>query len=207
MQRASAVKNPSIFLTLAAIVFFGGAILLFAVTPLLRKIGSAQAAIRASRVELLAVEQKIESYNTAITELAKIQANKEDILRIFPKREAMVNLVQGIESAVTRAGAIPELKITDKKEDPLAADIDRGASPVVPGLKDIEEVPYSLTLSGHYRSLTDFLLFIEHQPFVTEFKKFAITAVTVQDETSKALRNTGLASGIFEGVFFIARSP
>lgn len=207
MPRVQAVKNPSISLTLAAIVLLGAAILLFGVMPSLRRISSAQAGIRATHVELAAVQQKVESYKRAIAELAKIETNKEDIINIFPQREDMVNLVQGIESAVSRAGALAELKIIDKKEDPRAADTDRTTKLVAPQLKEVEEVPYNLTLSGHWRSITDFLLLMEHQPFITEFRKFAITAVAVQDETSKILRNTGLANGIFEGVFFIARSP
>lgn len=188
-------------------LLLAGALLVFVISPYLRKIGASQAAIRSAVAELSALEQKIAGYKTAIAELAKIETNKEEIVGLFPKRENMVSLVSGIESAVARAGAFSELKIIDKKEDPLAADVDRAARPVASSLKGVEEVPYKLTLSGNYRSFTDFLLYFEHQPFISELKKIGITAITVQDETSKVLRNTGLATGIFEGVFFIARAP
>lgn len=191
-------------MTLALLVLGVGALLLFAVLPFLKKIATSQLALRAAEINLLGVEQQIQNYKTALAELAKVQTKKEAVLEIFPEREGMEPLVQGLEGAVTRAQGSAELKIIDKKEDLSQSQKSPDkTAPTVAGLKNIEEIPYTLTLSGNYRVMMDFLSYLEHQQYITVLNKITITAVSEQEETSKTLRNTGLASGLFEGVFFI----
>ena len=125
----------------------------------------------------------------------------------------MLGLVLGVEKATRDSGVTPTLTITDKKEnpDPVAArgrsasdgQVGQASSRLIPGLKKVEEIPYTVEVSGNYRQTLDFLTYFENSPFMSELTKLSITADSVQNETTKVLKNTGIATSKVEAVFFI----
>lgn len=202
-------KKPNIVLTLLIIIAAAAGALFFGVMPLLQKIGNLQADIHRSELQLAHIEEQIQSYQTAIVELRKIETNKEEILGLFPPREEMTSLVVGLEGASSRAGGVSTLTIVDRKEASLPQGAKSDAKPVpslIAGLQEIEEIPYSLKLAGDYQTMIDFLFYLEHRQYITQIKRISITTDSLQDTLTQTVRNTGLANAELEGAFFISQS-
>lgn len=201
----SYLTHTRITLILGGIIVVAAVLIMFVVLPLISGIKETHNTIRKTKEEFAHLDSEIKSYKKLSSEFAKISAERQALAVMFPKREEMVVLVEGVESAVNQARVTSRVTITDKKETKMSSAEEKNINPVllVAGLQKIEEVSYALELSGDYRQIVDFLLYLEHLPFISEIVKFTITADTVQNETAKTLRNSGNGTSLIEGIFFI----
>ena len=202
------LHRAKIILTCAAVIFVVGALVFIVMIPLNRQLAGSQEEILRKRQELVNIDQEIINYKTAIAELSKVKADQDSVNLLFPEREEMVFLVAALEDSVSAAGMTPELKITDKKEEQLASGSksktkDKTA-PIVKGLNRVEEVPYTLRVSGDYRQMTDFFRYFANLPFLSEITMASVKADSIQNDISKTLINIGTASIQLQGIFFIS---
>ena len=195
-------------MTCAAVIFVVGALIYFVMIPLNRQLAGSQEEILRKRQELVNIDQEIINYKTAIAELSKVKADQDSVNLLFPEREEMVFLVAALEDSVSAAGMTPELKITDKKEEQLASGskskTKEKTAPIIKGLNRVEEVPYTLRVSGDYRQMTDFFRYFANLPFLSEITMASVKADSIQNDISKTLINIGTASIQLQGIFFIS---
>ena len=195
-------------MTCAAVIFVVGALIYFVMIPLNRQLAGSQEEILRKRQELVNIDQEIINYQTAIAELSKVKADQDSVNLLFPEREEMVFLVAALEDSVSAAGMTPELKITDKKEEQLASGskskTKEKTAPIIKGLNRVEEVPYTLRVSGDYRQMTDFFRYFANLPFLSEITMASVKADSIQNDISKTLINIGTASIQLQGIFFIS---
>ncbi len=206
------VDNPRqyrMFSSIAIIALIVAVLVVFAVSPLLGNLRDMKENITQSKVELNRITAEIVSYEQLSAQISQVSVHEQEILKMFPVREETANLVEGLEESIERATAAHTLTITDKKElalQPGGLPKGKPEEILLPTLKQIEEVPYNLEVLGGFRQLTDFLLYLEHQPYFTEFRRLTVTADQVQREVpgqKPELINTGTATAKFEGVYFI----
>lgn len=198
-------NHSKIALTLIGILIISVALIFFVIMPLLDQVKGTQSRLESSKQKLAGLNLQIESYKVLSEELVRIANDREEVEKIFPIREDMAYLVEGVEKSASLAtAAIQNLKITDKLEDLFARQgTPSAAPPLIAGLKKIEEVPYSLELSGDWRRLEDFTLYSENLPYITQFSKLTVTADQEANEATRIITNTGLGTAKFEGVLFI----
>ncbi len=200
MTSSSAGRKTIGILTL--IIIFTGVLVLLAILPQLRQIRKTTIEIAGNKQELSRLAQELQGYKTLAVELQGVEAEKVKLTEMFPKREAMVGLVEGLETAAANSGVEHKLTITDRQENPETTKLISSPS-VVLGLRQIEEVPFVLELTGNYRQILDFLIYFENLNFMSEFLSFAVTAESEQNEFTESLVNTGKAAAKIEGRFFI----
>ena len=204
----SPFHHAKIILTCAAVIFVVGALLYFVMIPLNRQLAGSQEEILRKRQELVNIDQGIVNYQTVIAELSKMQDDQNAVSLLFPEREEMVFLVAALEDSVSAAGMTPELKITDKKEELLASGSKSKTKektvPIIKGLNRVEEVPYTLRVSGNYRQMADFFHYFANLPFLSEITMASVKADSIQNDVSKTLVNLGTASLQLQGFFFIS---
>ena len=203
--------HAKIILTFVLIVLVAAVMIFFVMIPLDRHLVESQQEIVQKKQELADIGEEIINYQTAIAELSKVKAEKESVDLIFPIREKMVFLVEALEGAVSAAGMLPELKISDKKEEQAVSvskssakskGKDKDAS-IVNGLKEIEEIPYTLELSGNYRQMTDFFNYFANLPYLSEVTRLSVKTDSAQNDITKDLVNLGAAAIQLQGIFFI----
>lgn len=203
MFRSHRIK---ILITLAGVILVCAVLVSFTIIPLLSRIVSLNEEIKNNQLDLVKITTEIKNFEKATRDLEKYKLGRGALTAMFPVREEMVSLVQGLESVINRAGLSAELKIADKKEELMAGSGGReviSTPTVVPGLEPIEEIPYLLEARGDYRSLINFFVYLESLPFVSEITKINITADSIQEEARRIIINTGTGIAKIEGVFFI----
>lgn len=200
--------HAKIILTCAVIGLVAGALIYFVMIPLNWQLSNSQQEVIQKRQELVDIGQEIINYQRAITEFSKLKVEQESINLIFPAREKMVFLVEALEGAVSAAGMSPGLKISDKKEEQWASAKSTAKSkdralPLVKGLNKIEEVPYTLELSGTYRQMIDFFHYFANLPYLSEVTQTSIKTDSIQNDIAQTLINIGTATIQLQGIFFI----
>lgn len=199
-------NHTRIILAIAGIVGVALALVLLVVLPLLKNLQETNAAIVRNEQEIARIETEILSYETLSVKFVQASGEREALARMFPVREEMVGLVEGLETALGGAGLFSSLLIYDKDSGQNSGAGGAKVLPksVVPGLRRIAEVPYVLQLAANnYRQFVDFLLYLENLPVFNEISKLSLVADSLQGEGGSTLRNTGTATGKLEAVFFI----
>ena len=208
MRLLNKAKNR-IWVTLAGILIVSLILVLAAIVPVLEQIKTLRAELDDSEQAISEAELAVENYQAAVEGFERIGEGREKITQMFPVRSEMVVLVQELENAVARAGASLELELTDELENPppvVVGDPTAGVRvPVVAGLINIEEVPYTLTLGSNYRGLIRFFMAMENLYFNSEIINISVTADTIQNDATKTLINTGSGTSKIEGVLFIRK--
>ncbi len=203
----SSSSHTGIILTAGGVVAGLVLLVIFVVSPLLLDLGAANLAIRQGRQELSNLQAEINSYRELSLGFARSAPEREVLQKMFPLREEMVGLVEGLETAVEGAGASSKLTIIDRQEQEQEG-LGRGAATpeiVISGLRRTEEIPYQLEVAGDYRQLLDFLLYLDNLGFLTEIRKLEVVADAVQNQITGEPRQNGEGTAKLEGVFFISK--
>lgn len=229
-HKAASLKDNrfKVFFSIALFVSAVIVLAVFLVLPLASRVRETRTKIIKNQKAVEAQERQIAEFQAAESKLAKIKDSVGDVLGLFPDREASVNLVEALESALSRSqvsGAA--LSITDKKEGDQAEERSqvntapvqpgplnhieelrptrtvRPEAPVQPGpLNPIEGLPFTLKYNSEYRNFTDFMQFVEHLPFIIEIRDFDVKAESEQTNEGELVK-TGFADGTIKGQFFI----
>ena len=101
----SSSSHTGIILTAGGVVAGLVLLVIFVVSPLLLDLGAANLAIRQGRQELSNLQAEINSYRELSLGFARSAPEREVLQKMFPLREEMVGLVEGLETAVEGAGA------------------------------------------------------------------------------------------------------
>ena len=206
------IKNGKfqIFFSIASFAVLTLLLVLFFILPMSARVRGTRARIIENQSKIEAQTKQIAEYQSAEKKLVLIRDSLDEVLGLFPAREEAVALVETLESAVGRAEvAGATLKLTDAQDTEGAR---RGAAKPAAKvraakLKNIDEIPFALTLRGEYRDFMDFLMYLENSPYVIEVRDLAFRAETIQLD-DESVRKTGLADGLFNGLFFISqKSP
>jgi len=122
------------------------------------------------------------SYRTAQLDFAKIKDGVADIKALFPPREQLVKNIESLEAAAAQFEDEFSLSITDVKEDESLSNSKNAFVPppydVVPGLVNIEVIPYVFDLEGSFLGTVKFLQVLEHQPFYSEIESLSLMGVS-----------------------------
>lgn len=202
-MRGSSSNHIKMILILVIGIVAG--LVIFGIRPLISKISDTNAQIQKNKQELARIVYEIESYRGLLGELSWAFFEREALKQMFPVRERMVGLVENLEGAALQAGMSPKLSFLDVKE---SLEANRGGRSLTPkimfaDLRQIEEVPYTMELSGNYRQYVDFLSNFENLPFLSKITKLTLTADSLQNEKTKELENLGTGKGTVEGLLFI----
>lgn len=146
---------------------------------------------------------EIAEHQKLAEDLAKVESGRKQIANMFPAREEMVALVQGLELAAQRSGLTSGLILTDLEEKDSVQGKEPPAVDVPAGLTQIEQVPFRVSLEGDYRQFTDYLIYLEHLLFVAEIDEISISAESSQESEEGPLQNTGKGTAEVKGFLYI----
>lgn len=215
MRLKFSAQNLKIFLSAVTLLVLLLVWVFLVLLPFLEKIGSTVKKTKENEESAAKLVAQISEFRQLSQEFAKIQDEMRDLTAVFPRREEMVSLVKGLESATARAGSVHELALKDSAEEQEmqggksagGAGGNADANPmVVAALAGAEQVPYSLHLTGeNYRKFLDFLIYLENLPFYTEVKQLTVTADSAQDGETQILHNIGSGEMVLEGVLFLKK--
>ena len=193
-----------LLLTALAIILICLSVFFLGVIPQLRNFNSKQEQIRSSKQELATLEGSIATLQQAEQKLQQIDVEFDQVVKIFPLREDSVVLVEKLEDAIARAGLVASLTIVDTKETEQNQKGQENTPPVLANLVRLEEVPYSLRVSGSYRQITDFFIYLENGTLPTEFTNLSLSAeLTRASGVGTTSVKTGQITAEIKGVFFI----
>lgn len=200
----NSVKN---LLTIAVLVSVIILLVIFLVLPMMARVRDTRTKILANQETVAAQLTQINEFRAAESNLVQIRGSLEEVLGLFPVREDSVVLVETLESAISRSQiAGVKIKLTDAKESELARGGGPGAAATEPArtanLKNLEEVPFTMSVSGTYRNLTDLLFYSENARFNIQINDLNFKAELTQLEDGGTV-NTGIANGIFKGTLFM----
>jgi Tfp pilus assembly protein PilO len=150
------------------------------------------------QTELKTVGEQITAYKNSQADLNAVQ-NKDRITSAILERENLEVAVQEIEAAATASGVESSISIHD---DPATLK-DQAASPVVQDKVKIDEIPYTLSVSGPYESVLKFIKYLEHLPHFTEISQIGMNATTTLSSGETTARHDGSVTSTIDAVFFI----
>lgn len=197
-------NSVKILITAATIIVVSAVLIFFGLKPLLTKFGSVAENIRKNNSEIADLSSRIEILKQAEAKFSQVESKASDVTGLFPAREDSVTLVESLENAYKRAGLVANLSITDTEElDPTLSSL----RPVklIKGSIGLDEVPYTLNLTGDYRQLTNLFLYFENSPFLTEIRNLSLAGESVQAESGKTL-TTGIVNAQIEGILFVKKT-
>lgn len=206
------IEHPSfnqakVALTVGAIVVTASLLIGLVLLPQLSAVTRIKEQITKNRERIAQTRSEVKSYEEARSNLRKLTGSDE-MPEIFPPRQEILPLVEGLEKAVARTGGSHILLMTDFDDQDAAAP---NAKPVVrpaviKELDGVEEIPYQLEYFGDYRQTLNFLLYLENLPYMTFVKKLTLAAESVPEEgPAGGNRNTGAAFTQIQGLLFIRK--
>lgn len=179
------------------ILFLSIGLWVFAISPLAKHDQKLNKEMLKSRILLENINREIAEHQKLAEDLARVEGGRQKIADMFPVREEMVSLVEGLEFAARNSGSEAELELTDTKlEEKILAG----------QLNQIDQIPFTVKLEGDYRQFTDYITYLENLPFVVHINGFSLTAESVQ-VTETTLQNTGKGDAELKGVLFIKGLP
>jgi Tfp pilus assembly protein PilO len=150
------------------------------------------------QTELKTVGEQITAYKNSQSDLNAVQ-DKDRITGAILERENLEIAVQEIESAAAAAGVESSITIHDDK----ATLKDQAANPVVSDKIKIDEIPYTLSVSGSYESVLVFIKYLEHLPHFTEISQIGMNATATLVSGESTARHDGNVTSTIDAVFFI----
>jgi hypothetical protein len=143
---------------------------MFVVMPALGQVEDLAEQERATRTEILRLDQQILAYRTAQTELARAEG-KDLLFSSVVDDKKLYYAIELVEEAARSTGSTHELKILRESLAPTAnvsASLDKITEQTA-----LEEVPYMLTvMNASYSQLVDFFRYLENIPYFTEIGSF-----------------------------------
>lgn len=200
-------RQTRIFFTVAATLAISIGFLTLVIFPLANHTRDLSAEILKNRASLENITREIEEHQRLSQDLARVEEGRQKIAAMFPSREEILPLVEGLEAAARASGASKyELELSDAVEDQTgsAAQGDGGAA-LPAGASRIEAVPFRATVAGDYRVFANYLTFLENLPFVVDVGKLSITAESAQGNEQGSLVNTGQGAAELSGVLYIKK--
>jgi len=200
-------NQAKIGLTIAAIIACASVLVGLVLLPQISAVTRIKAEITKNRKQTVETRSEVQSYKDAQSNLRKLTGS-DDMPEIFPARQDILHLVEGLERAVARTGGSHTLLMTDfDEQDAAAPNAKPVARPVVvKELNGLEEIPYQLEYFGDYRQTLNFLLYLENLPDVTFVKKLTLAAESVAVEgTAGDILNTGRGFTQIQGLLFIRK--
>jgi hypothetical protein len=115
------------------------------------------------------------SYRNAAREFARIKTDVGEIQALFPPKEQLVGFIERLELIAREFENNFTMTITDADENqPATKDKKPAQYAVVPGLKNLDVIPYDFKLSGSFLSMVRFLQTLENQSFNSEIESFQL---------------------------------
>ena len=193
-----------ISLTVLAIVTVTGILIFLIVLPQIRAVNEIKKDIDLNKRQIAAIQNKVKSYQEVHNTFKQITGSDE-VPQIFPKREDMVALIEGLERSVTLTGGTQALSLTDSDSQQLPNGKKVEVEPVVKGPTKVREIPYTIQYYGDFRQTVDLLSYMENLPFVTYITQLSLGAEAQKGEGLEAERNSGFAFTQIDGVLFIKK--
>lgn len=191
-------------LTILAIIAVSCGLIFFGILPQIRAAGATKSEIDKNNQEIGRIQNEIKSYQEAHNTFRQITGS-DAVPQIFPLREDMVDLVEGLEKSVTLSGGSHTLTLTDNETQLLPNGKKIEAPAVIEGLGHIQEIPYTIQYEGDWRQTVALLLYLENLPDITHLTTLQLSAESAKSETSEAAINTGNAVTQIEGLLFIKK--
>lgn len=160
--------------------------------------------------ELDKLQEEERSFTQARSDYQRIRQRAADIGQLFPLREGLVEQVKSLERAASQSGDVFSLTIQDVSEQDGSAGREEKPYTIVPGLKNVEVIPYEFRLEGSFLSTIHFLQILERQPFYSELEDLTLTSSQGKDGggggSGTVLKRSGQVQAIVRSAFY-ARKP
>ncbi len=196
--------QTKVLIIILAIAVITCALIFFAVLPQIRAVNETKKEIDLNKRQIASIQNKIKSYQEVHNTFKQITGSDE-VPQIFPKREEMVTLIEGLEKSVTLSGGSHSLSITDNDSQKPGAGKKAEQEGIVKGLSKVREVPYTIQYYGDFRQTVNLLSYLENLPFVTYFTRVSLATESQKAETALNTTNTGYAFTQIDGLLFVKK--
>ncbi|HEX5430099.1 MAG TPA: hypothetical protein VFX17_03435 [Patescibacteria group bacterium] len=176
------------------------ALVLFLAKPILAQIGSLHIQEGKQQSQLAQLNSQLDAYDQAKTELK--QANYQDTLdAAVLAREDLAEVLTEVEADAAKTSVTETITIDD------AATANTGAkiAPIVPGEKNLTEVPYTLRFNATFGDTVTFLQYLEHLSHFTEVSGLDFAAISEPTDNPDVIPHADNISGTISGVFFVKK--
>lgn len=174
-------------------------IFIFLIRPNLNQVSESYDAAVKKQTELKALSDQIVAFKNSESDLNKVQ-NKDKILNSILERENVQVAIREIESAALLSSTEEGMTIQENLNPAAEA-----SKLVIIGNPNIDEVLYTINISGSFTSLIKFLQYMEHLPHFTEMIKISLGASTTGTDVSGVPEHSGNLTGAINAVFFVRK--
>lgn len=176
----------------------------FMAKPILGQIDNLHNQEARQRSQLDQLSAQLDAYNQAKTQLK--QVNYTDVIDgAIVKREDLAEAITELEDYAAKTNVTESITITDTINGPSNSKL----ASIVPGEKNIGEVPYDLHFSATFPDTLNFLQYLEHLPHFTEISNLSFSAQNPGGGGSSAPNqlavHTNYITGTISGVFFVKK--
>ncbi|MEJ0021480.1 MAG: hypothetical protein WDN47_02745 [Candidatus Doudnabacteria bacterium] len=177
----------------------------FLIRPNLNQVGDLYNAGIAKQTQLNNLSDQIIAYKNSQSDLSAV-SNTDKIQNSILPRDNLQTAIQEVEAAALASNTEEGMTI----QEPLNSTdqtLDTTAKQIITGNPDIEEIPYTVSISSTFTSLVTFLQYIEHLPNFSEVSKLTVSAATSDTATagSGEVVHSGDLTGAINAVFFVQR--
>lgn len=151
-----------------------------------------------AQTELKTLSEQVTAYKNSQADLNSV-SNKSRIINAILERENLEVAIKEIEAAAAASGIESGLAIHDDEASTALQKI----KPVVGGKIGVDEVAYTLSISGPYQSVLVFISYLEHLPHFTEISAINLSAATSLAGTDAIVEHDGNVLGTIDAVFFV----
>ncbi len=180
-------------LIIVSVLGFGISLILFflLVQPNLDKVSALYSEAAAKRTEHQTLLGQILAYKSSQSEIASV-SNKDFILNSVLERNKLQVAIEELEAGAFLAGVGESMSIREELDE---AGKSKPAPAVIQGNSDIDEVYYTVTVSGPFISMVKFIQYAEHLPHFTEILKISLRS---SDDSPQIV-------GELEGIFMVRK--
>jgi len=142
----------------------------------------------------------------AKSDFSKIGSRAGEIERLFPSRVELVSFVERLESIADTFDNDFSIVITDAQdiEETSGRPPEKEAYQTVPGLREVEVIPYNILLTGDFEAIVQFLQTLENQPFYSEIDTMSFRSQTTEtgDFGNRRITRSGLVEANLRAAFY-----
>jgi hypothetical protein len=144
------------------------------------------------------------SAKIAKSDFSRIGNRAKEIQDLFPPREELVIFIERLESIASTFQSDFSIVITDAQEIEEKSTTPLAPYSIVPGLKEIEVIPYNILLEGDFESVIKFLQTLENQAFYSEIGAMSLRSGVNQGSTTedRSVGRSGLVEANIQAAFY-----
>jgi len=177
------------------------ALYLFLLKPYMEKVNTLFNEATAKQTEYQAILDQILVYQSSQVELDSVN-DRELLANSILERNTLQEVIEELEAGAAKAGVSEQLKIQETL-DPKGKP--RPTKPVIQGLNKVDDIPYTVTVSGNYLAIVRFMQYLEHLPHFTEVTSISLNAGVGETLETGQILNAETMTGFIDAVFMVRK--